>query len=126
MKTFGKRAVALIAMLLIIFSFAFPQKRTITGTITDNDGNYLEGVKISVQGMRKGTFTGADGTFSIAVSESDSILIIALAGYITEEVKINFQSIINVVLSREEDAIEELLTNLEKKHSCDITGTRQQ
>ena len=41
------------------------EERVVTGTVTDEDGNLLPGVNITIKGTISGTITDADGNFSI-------------------------------------------------------------
>lgn len=56
----------------------------ITGRITDNDGNPLSGVSISVKGTARGTSTNNRGEFSIEANKGD-VLVISYVGYEAQE-----------------------------------------
>lgn len=50
---------------------AVQQKRLITGTVTDDQGDPLIGVSVVVKGTNMGTVTNVDGQFEINVSDND-------------------------------------------------------
>ncbi len=83
------------------------KERTITGTITlQSDGTALPGVNVVVQGTRTGTSTNADGRYSIVIDDQTRpILVFSYIGYITQEILVGNQSVLNVAL---EESIENL------------------
>ncbi|MCK5134457.1 MAG: TonB-dependent receptor [Bacteroidales bacterium] len=74
------------------------QQRTISGTVTDEDGFPLPGATILIKGFESaGVSTGADGEYSIAVSNGD-VLVVSFVGMKTKEVSITDQTNLNIVL----------------------------
>lgn len=58
-----------------------PQKRTITGVITDAiEGTPVVGATIKIKGQSAGTISGLDGDFSLSVTSKD-VLQISFVGY---------------------------------------------
>ncbi|HEY9341209.1 MAG TPA: hypothetical protein VIQ23_06480, partial [Hanamia sp.] len=59
----------LLSSLLALFCFfqSISQQRTITGTVTSNEGTPLVDASVTVVGQTTGVRTGTDGTFSINV-----------------------------------------------------------
>lgn len=61
------------------FEFKSPEKKiadiTVSGTVTDLQGEPLIGVNVLVKGTNKGTSTGIDGHFSLAEVEEDATTI---------------------------------------------------
>lgn len=66
------------------------EKRTIVGTVTDEDGKPLQFVVVGVQGpvAREGAFTQLDGSFLLRNVGPDETLFIRLLGYIPMEVRV--------------------------------------
>lgn len=61
---------------------AFPQKRTITGTVTDaRDGSPLQGVTVQPKGGGAGAATGKDGSFRIVVDGGVQTLVFSSIGF---------------------------------------------
>src|SRR5690606_17538724 len=54
--------------------FAAQQQRTVTGKVTDDFQNPLEGVTVAVKGTSVVTTTDAEGNFHIQLPENGSIL----------------------------------------------------
>jgi TonB-linked SusC/RagA family outer membrane protein len=50
------------------------QTKKVTGTISSDDGNVLQGVSVSVKGATRGTFTDAKGKFAINASTGETLV----------------------------------------------------
>jgi TonB-linked SusC/RagA family outer membrane protein len=85
------------------------QKKTITGTITDADGEPLPGVTVVVKGTTQGTVTDADGNYSLSGVPVDGILQFSFVGMETQEVEVAGKSIINVTMAEEAIRLEEVV-----------------
>ena len=62
------------------------QQKKITGKITDEKGISMPGVSIVVKGTTTGVTTDTDGTYSIQVSDPNSVLVFSFIGFTTKEV----------------------------------------
>ncbi len=75
-----------LALLFVLFvQIAFAQERTVTGTVSDNNGLPLPGVSILVKGTQTGTQTDFDGKFSIKAAPTQ-VLVISFIGMKTQEI----------------------------------------
>lgn len=81
---------------------------TITGTVTDNGGS-LPGVNISVKGTTTGIVTDLDGKYKIVVPNRDAVLVYSFIGYITKEVPVENQLVIDVTLNENIQELEEVV-----------------
>ncbi len=71
------RILVLVAC-IFLFQISFSQKRTITGTVTDEKSSPLIGASVNVAGAEGGTtITGPLGMFSITVPLSAKTLVIS-------------------------------------------------
>ncbi len=101
------------------------QEVTITGTVTDEDGNELIGVTIQVQGTTRGTQTDLDGNYSITVNEGET-LVFSYIGYRTLEVVVTDQEEINPVLELDETMLDELVVvGYGTQRRVNLTGSVQ-
>ncbi|MCC5932084.1 MAG: TonB-dependent receptor [Cyclobacteriaceae bacterium] len=100
------------------------QTRTITGRITDAaDNTGLPGVNILERGTSNGTVTDVDGRYSITVADG-AVLIISSVGYITEEVNTGNRSVIDLVISPDVTALEEIVVvGYGTQKRSDLTGS---
>ena len=86
------------------------QERKVTGKVTSAaDGSGLPSVTVQVVGTTKGTQTDASGNFTITVPSSKSVLSFRFVGFLTQEITVGAQSIINVSLKEDSKALEEVL-----------------
>lgn len=91
---------------LILFGFAntYAQNAVITGNVSENSsGSPLPGVTITIMGdQTQGTQTDFDGNYSIEVSDQQTTLVYRYLGFVSKEILVGNQTVINVSL--EEDA----------------------
>ncbi len=86
-----------VTMLLWAFALKGFAQVTVTGTVTDYDGEVLPGVNILEKGTTNGTITSIDGKFQISVA-SDAVLVFSYIGYLSEEEPVDNRSVINIQL----------------------------
>ncbi len=102
----------LISYLIVTFFSVFilsAQSRTITGTVSDEEGNALPGVSVTIKNTSKGTVTDMQGKYSVQVQHNENVLVFSYVGYGPEEVKINGRTIINVQLTASETELDEVV-----------------
>lgn len=100
---------SLVALLLFLMTgFAQAQNKTITGTVTDQDGLPLPGVNIVVQGTSNGTQTDFDGNYSIEASEGQTLLFTYI-GQKESTVVVGASSTINVQMEESAQALAEVV-----------------
>jgi hypothetical protein len=89
----------LVFILLLLSSVDGWSQITITGTVKAKyDLSLLPGVNVVEKGTWNGTITTNEGSFSITVSDTNSILVFSFIGYITEEVQLNGKNFLNIKL----------------------------
>src|SRR5690606_21186855 len=69
----------------------------VTGRVTGSNGEPLQGVSITLKGTVRGTTTNQNGEYALTVPE-DGTLVISFVGFITQEVAVNNQAVINISL----------------------------
>ena len=124
-RSYGLTFVIMFLFSLIsINSYADSGPGTVTGKITDEVGIGLPGVTISVKGTLNGTSTDFEGNYSLQVDDTDTnILVFSFVGMQTVEELIKGRQIVNVVLTADAEALEEIVVvgyGTQKK--SDITG----
>jgi TonB-linked SusC/RagA family outer membrane protein len=86
------------------------QGRRITGTVTDaGRGEALIGVNVVVKGTAIGAITDADGNFTIDNVPADAILSVSYIGYLSQEVRVNNQSVIQLALTEDTQKLDEVV-----------------
>lgn len=84
-------------------------QKSVTGTVSDTDGEPLVGVTVIEKGTSHGTVTNVDGTYTITDLESDAVLVFSFIGMETVEVEVGNQTAINITLSSDAIGIEEVV-----------------
>lgn len=79
------------------------QQRTISGKISNVEGNPISGVTVKANSIH--TITNEDGVFSIIIPDNTKVLMISMVGYKTQEYLLDDKRVINVTL---EDIIDEI------------------
>ena len=98
-----------IALLLIFTATGvLAQKSTVTGTVKDSDNVPIPGATIVEKGTTNGTVSDANGAFSINVLPN-AVLVISFVGMLTQEIKVENQTTINVTLLTDAIGIEEVV-----------------
>lgn len=89
----------LLLMFFVLYSIAYAQQYTVTGTVTSaDDGSPLPGVSIAVKGTTTGTITDVDGNYSIALQDGEATLLFAFVGMTSQEIDVNGRTSIDVQL----------------------------
>ena len=81
---------------------------TVTGTVTDENGETLPGVTIAEKGTINGTNTDVDGTYSLDIGASNSILIFSFTGYKTIEIAVS-KTTIDIQMGVDVASLEEIV-----------------
>ena len=71
---------------------------TITGIITDKEGNPLPGASVVVRGTMKGASTGTDGRFTIEHVMPESWLVVSSLGYEGTQMKLSGERVLKIQL----------------------------
>ena len=98
------------------------KEKKITGHVRDKNGEAIIGGNILVKGSSIGTITDMDGAYSLKVPEN-AILVVSFIGYKTKEVPVGRQNVINIVLSDNQEVLDEVVVigyGTQKK--ADLTG----
>jgi len=80
----------------------------ITGQVTDTNEEPLPGATVLEKGTNNGTITDAGGNFKLTVAD-DAVLVVSFVGYKSLEVAVAGQSNINITLSEDQTALEEVV-----------------
>ena len=104
----------LIRILLIPLAMAWSlqavaQEKTVSGRITSaDDGEGLPGVNILIKGTTSGTVTDFEGKFTVTAPDN-AVLVFSFIGYVTQEVTIGSQSVIDIVLAVDITTLSEIV-----------------
>ncbi|WP_230680390.1 SusC/RagA family TonB-linked outer membrane protein [Pontibacter rufus] len=102
------RYLFVIPLFLTAMTAALAQGFSVKGKVTDEKGEGLPGVTVLLKGTTQGTATGVDGSYTLPLADGDGTLVFSFIGYEPQEVPVNGQSTINVSLSPDAEALEEV------------------
>lgn len=102
-----KLTLSFLVFLTSTFSLLFAQTTTVSGKVSDADGNGLPGVNIQVKGTSTGTSSDFHGNYEIKASQGD-ILVFSFLGYSPKEVVIT-GSTLNVTLEESASQLDEVI-----------------
>ena len=85
------------------------QTLTITGTVSDIDGEPIPGVNIKIQGTTAGTFSSAEGTYSVTVPNAQAVLEFSYIGYTTVIEAVNNRNRIDITLLESASVLDEVV-----------------
>lgn len=95
----------------------------ISGTITDAKGQPIPGVTVMVMGTTIGTATDLDGRYQLEVPEG-ATLVFSFIGYVTQNVSVGQQSVINVSLAEDTASLDEVVViGYGTAKKSDLTGS---
>lgn len=100
--------IAALAILSLVSSLTLLAQQTVSGRVTDDNGDGLPGVTILIKGTNNGDVTDVDGNYTVNASSSD-VLVISFIGFETQEVAVNGRTTIDVSLSPDLKALEEVV-----------------
>ena len=95
--------IMLLASVLAIDVMGQKTTLTVTGKVTDLEGDPLSGVSVVVQGTTRGTITNIDGAYSINVPSKQSVLVFSMISMKTVDHRVGNSTQINIIM--EEDVI---------------------
>lgn len=97
------------------------QKRTITGTITDESGIPIPGVSVMVKGTTVGVATDFDGNFSLELPEGVTHLVVSSIGFISQEIAIAGKREFKIVLKEDTEQLDEVVVGYGVQRKGDVT-----
>ena len=84
-------------------------ERTISGVVSDENGEPVIGATVVVEGTSTGTTTDIDGNFSLRISSNVKTLLISYVGMIPVELAIDNNSQYNVVMNTDAVLMDDLV-----------------
>ncbi len=101
--------VALLMAVVMIHYQAWAQFRTVSGSVKDEKGEAIVGASVVAKGTTVGTYTDANGRFSLSVPAATSTLVVRFVGFKTAEVSIAGTSEVTVTLAEDILGLDEVV-----------------
>jgi hypothetical protein len=81
-------------------AFYFSSEHTITGKVTDKNGDAMIGATVSLKGTTKGTATDINGNFALSVPAGTFQMNVSYTGYRTQTIDLSEETNFNIVLKK--------------------------
>ena len=106
------RKILLLTFSVLCWSVALMAQTTITGTVSDADGNPMIAVNIVEKGTTNGTSTDISGKYSITTTTgSEAVIVFSFTGFVSVERAVGSESVINVSLNEDAEILDELVVS---------------
>lgn len=107
---YKERTLPILVLLLCLTLplHVWGQKQTVTGTVTEQNGDPAIGATIMEKGTTNGTTTDIEGNFTINVSPS-ATLVISYVGYDTQEIKIDGRTHYDITIKENNQILDEVV-----------------
>jgi TonB-linked SusC/RagA family outer membrane protein len=100
------------------------QGKTITGTVTDSNGEAIIGANVVVRSTTNGTVTDFNGQYTLSGIPANAVIQVSYIGYLTKEVTVGNQSTLNVILEEDSQALDEVVVvGYGTQRKSDVTGS---
>lgn len=114
---------SLLLLFLVCFcSFGLLAQKSISGTVTDQDGEALIGASVQVKGTSIGVVTDLDGSFSITVPNDATTLVVAYVGFTPAEIEMGNTTVFTITLNQGTALNEVVVTGYGTTNRRDVTG----
>lgn len=117
-----KNIIYKLVLLGIILSGSIIHAQTVKGVVSDNSGP-LPQVNVTVKGTAINTVTDLDGNYTVNNVGSNAILVFSYIGFLTKEIPVNGNSVVNVVLVNDSQKLDEVVVvGYTSQKKASITG----
>lgn len=118
------RKFLILSVMLMLAGVTSWAQRTITGRVTDANGNPVSGASVEVQNTRTGTVTKDDGTFTLTVPANGRTLMVSAVGQTARNITIGNQTNITVALQSgsQQNLQEVVVVGYGTQRRRDVTG----
>jgi TonB-linked SusC/RagA family outer membrane protein len=104
-----RKILSLLSVLVLFSIWTFAQQKTVTGKVTDAQGQAIPFATIRIKGTKVGVSADADGNFSIKANSSET-LVISGAGIQLKEVPVGGENHLAIQVSRQSNLDEVVVT----------------
>lgn len=118
----------ILAFLLVFFAGLHLQTASgqisIKGKVSDENNSGLLGTSIAIKGTNSGTISDENGNYSLVAQDTGAVIVFTFVGYITQEIPVGNQTVINVQMAPEYLSLEQVVvTGYGTQRKKDITGS---
>ena len=97
--------------------------KSITGKVSDENGDGIPGASVLIKGTNKGVITDTEGIFRLDIPNESSILVFSYVGYLAQEITAGNKTTIDVKLVPDDKALDEVVVvGYGEQKKSDLTG----
>lgn len=104
-----KRILLLNFLFFVCVVYSATAQRTVSGTVTDEQGEVIPGVNVVLKGTANGTTTDLDGNYRVSIPEEGGILVFSFIGLASQEVVVGSRSVINIEMDSDVQQLTEVV-----------------
>ncbi len=117
------KKLALLMLVMLSMTVLFAQQRTVSGKVTDENGNPVANASVTIKETGTGVSTNMSGDYLIQLDSKAKTLVFSFVGKGTQEITIGTKTTINADLKQEGRSLDEVVvvaygTQIKKK----VTG----
>ena len=119
-----RRFLLFLLGFVLLSTQVMAQNRTVSGRITDAQGNGIANATVAVAGSNTATVTASDGSFSLTLPANAKTIVVSSIGYRANEINLGTGTTYNVSLSSDNQNMDEVVVvayGAQKRES--ITGS---
>jgi TonB-linked SusC/RagA family outer membrane protein len=105
-----RKIASLMAMLLLFSAVAFAQSRSVSGKVTDEQGNPIPFASVTIKGTNTGAIADQAGAFTIKVNTGD-VLVLSSQGFTNKEVTVPASGPVTTSLVKAADSLVEVVVS---------------
>ena len=128
----NKLLFIIVWLLIAIPVTLLAQNKTVTGTVTENNGNPIPGATITVKNSTQAVASDVNGKFTLRVAENATIIVSAI-GYKTQTIDVAGNSTLQVKLAEDVSRLDEVVvtglsTSVKRKNLANnvaVIGSRE-
>lgn len=98
--------------MLVVCLQLLAQTRTITGRITDAQGNGVPNASVAVKGTNVGTTTNSNGDYTLSIPTNARTLVVSSVGFTNQEITIGTSSNISISLASDMQELSEVVVSV--------------
>ncbi len=103
-----RKILSLLTVGIFTCALTFGQARTVTGKVTDSQGNPVPFATVTVKGGAKGTSADQNGQFSLSVKKGD-VLVISGTDLKTTQITVGDSDALNIKVEQSDKVLEEVV-----------------
>ncbi len=121
----------LLGILLVSTGLSYGQGVSVTGRVTDINGDGMPGVSVLVKGTNNGTVTDFDGNYALSNLTAADVISFSFIGFSSQEISVGTQAVINIVLEEDVLSLSEIVvigygTTTEKELTASVGSIKSE